>query len=75
MAARSQSKPAGKESVPNFSNPAAVGDGGPRAPKGFSASRHAALSALIDALPISMVTLDSEGRIAMVNKEWLRCRR
>lgn len=58
MAVRSNSKP---------------GVGAERATKGFSTSTHAALSALIDALPISMVTLDSEGRIAMVNKEWLRC--
>jgi formate hydrogenlyase transcriptional activator len=27
---------------------------------------------LIDALPMSMVTLDKEGRITLVNKEWLR---
>ncbi|MCU0589093.1 MAG: sigma 54-interacting transcriptional regulator [Syntrophobacteraceae bacterium] len=32
----------------------------------------ATLHALIDALPMSMVTLDSEGRITLANREWLK---
>jgi transcriptional regulator with GAF, ATPase, and Fis domain len=32
---------------------------------------HSTLHALIDALPISIVTLDAEGRISLTNREWL----
>ncbi|MCU0596920.1 MAG: sigma 54-interacting transcriptional regulator [Desulfobacterota bacterium] len=35
-------------------------------------SAHSALGALLDALPMSIVTLDAEGRITLANQEWLR---
>lgn len=39
---------------------------------GMPHSAHPALRALIDAFPMSVVTIDSKGYISLANKEWLR---
>lgn len=39
---------------------------------GMPHSAHPTLRALIDALPMSVVTIDSQGYISLANKEWLR---
>ena len=50
-----------------------AGSKGERRPsRGLPQSVHAALHALIDALPMSVVTLDYRGFISLANKEWLR---
>ncbi len=50
-----------------------AGTKGERRPStGLPQSVHAALHALIDALPMSVVTIDSRGFISLANKEWLR---
>ena len=72
MAAQSRLGRTGKVSVGKASSR----EGGVRSeasPSGaLPHSADPALRALIDALPMSVVTIDSEGHISLANKEWLR---
>jgi formate hydrogenlyase transcriptional activator len=72
MAAPSRSGRTGKVSVGKASRKEA-GARSEALPSGvLPHSAHPALRALIDALPMSVVTIDSEGDISLANKEWLR---
>jgi formate hydrogenlyase transcriptional activator len=72
MAVQSRSGRTGQGSAAGTSGGSAGATGEPRPSGELPLAAHSALRALIDALPMSLVTLDLEGRITLANKEWLR---
>ncbi len=65
MAAEPKAGLAGQRMAPGTSSREAA------TPAGLPEATHSTLHALIDALPMSIVTLDVEGRITLTNREWL----